>query len=116
MAFAELLQWQWSDYPEKHRNHTNLLIHIAAVPMFVLAAPTLVVALIRFEIWTAVLAAAAIGLSLFLQGRGHGLEKSAPTPFGGGGDFARRVLAEQFITFPRFVVTGGWARNLRSLP
>ena len=32
-----LLAWQWSDYVAKHRDRSNLLIHIVAVPLFQLA-------------------------------------------------------------------------------
>ena len=38
-----LLQWQWSDYSAKHRDRTNLRLHIVAVPLFQLATIALVV-------------------------------------------------------------------------
>jgi hypothetical protein len=116
MTLVDLLEWQWSDYAQKHRNRTNLLIHILAVPLFVLASLSLLGALLRLAILNALVAGALLGLSLFLQGKGHALEKSAPVPSQGGADFLRRILAEQFITFPRFVVSGGWRRNLASEP
>lgn len=38
MTFPELLEAQWSDYSERHRNKANLMIHIVAVPLVWLAA------------------------------------------------------------------------------
>jgi uncharacterized membrane protein YGL010W len=107
-----LLAWQWRGYSCNHRNPGNLLIHIVAVPMFIagiLAAVTLVLQ----AQWIGALLALVLAVVTFaLQGIGHRREKIAPEPFSGAGDFVARVLAEQFITFPRFVLMGQWARNL----
>lgn len=119
MTFQELLDWQWSDYADKHRHRTSLLIHIVAVPVVWWAAVQAFGALMllllgvpgafRMLFWAAVL----IGLSLFAQARGHALEASPPEPFGSPAEALRRLVAEQFVTFPRFVLTGGWLRNLK---
>jgi hypothetical protein len=50
--------------------------------------------------------------ALVAQGRGHRLEREAPEPFKGAGDFVSRFIAEQWVTFPRFVLSGAWYRNL----
>ena len=34
MTFEQLLQTQWSEYADRHRDRVNLLIHIVAVPLF----------------------------------------------------------------------------------
>ena len=34
MIRPNLLAWQWSDYPAKHRDRVNLLLHVVAVPLF----------------------------------------------------------------------------------
>jgi hypothetical protein len=52
--------------------------------------------------------------ALAAQGRGHRLEPETPTPFGGAADFLSRFFSEQWVTFPRFVLSGGWLRNLRA--
>ena len=36
MSFSELVAWAWRETPPVHRNTGNLLIHIVAVPLFVL--------------------------------------------------------------------------------
>lgn len=120
MTFAELLEWQWSDYTDKHRNRTNLLIHIVAVPLFWLGAfqglGALLLLLLGVPgvfgmlVWAAVLT----GGSLFAQARGHALEATPPAPFTSSKDFLRRIVAEQFLTFPRFVLSGHWYGNLRA--
>jgi hypothetical protein len=61
----------------------------------------------------AVLGAVTMLGSIVVQGRGHRREREAPTPFSGGSDLVTRLFAEQWVTFPRFVLSGGWYRNLR---
>lgn len=112
MSIERFLQWQWSGYSVAHRNRTNLLIHIVAVPLFMLATLLAVYSLIMFSLPTLAGATLCFLVSLILQGRGHKLEATAPEPFKGGLDFILRLFAEQWITFPRFVLTGGWFENL----
>jgi len=42
---SELLRWQWQQYPRYHQSRANLLLHIAFVPVFVLANVALVVSI-----------------------------------------------------------------------
>lgn len=120
MSFAELLEWQWSDYTDKHRHRANLLIHIVAVPLFWLGALQGLGALLLLLLGVPgafgmlVWAVALTGGSLFAQARGHALEVAQPAPFTTGKDFLRRIVAEQFLTFPRFVLSGHWYENLRA--
>lgn len=90
------------------------MIHIVAVPAFEVAVIGLVWSLAHAAWMQAglalVLAIAAFGA----QGIGHKHEAEPPIPFDGPGDAVSRILAEQFITFPRFVLSGGWFRALRS--
>jgi phage terminase small subunit len=112
MIRPNLLAWQWSDYVAKHRDRGNLLVHIVAVPLFELATLVLIAAALGRS-WTA--AATAVGLmvvALVLQGRGHRREAEAPAPFEGAGDFVSRFVVEQWVTFPRFVLSGAWRANL----
>lgn len=113
MIRNRLLEWQWSDYAAKHQNRLNLLLHIVTVPLFQVGTIMLLCAAI-----TVSGAAAAVGVicmvgALAAQGRGHKLERETPTPFDGAADFVTRFFAEQWVTFPRFVLSGGWYRNLK---
>ena len=108
-----LLAWQWRDYAAKHRDRGNLLLHIVAVPLFLVASVALVVALVSRQGGVALLAIVGMGVSVLLQGRGHRREREAPTPFDGAGDFVTRFVVEQWVNFPRFVLSGGWRRNFR---
>ena len=112
MVRPRLLEWQWSDYAGKHRNRANLLIHIVAVPLFEIGTLILAYAAIRVSGAAAALAAACMAAALVAQGRGHRLEREAPTSFDGPADFFSRFVAEQWVTFPRFVLSGAWSRNL----
>ena len=108
-----LLAWQWEGYARFHRSRANLLMHIVLVPMFLAGNVALIAGLIWLE-WALILAgAASMAASIVLQGRGHGAEPEPPVPFGGAGNALARIFLEQWITFPRFVFTGGWWRNLR---
>ena len=112
MIRPRLLEWQWSDYSAKHRDRINLLLHIAAVPLFQIATIVLVVAVVTGSGYAAGLGGLGIGAAVVIKGRGHRRERERPTPFSGPADFVSRFLAEQWITFPRFVFSGGWAHNV----
>jgi len=56
---------------------------------------------------------ALLPLAMALQGRGHRLESAPPAPFEGRLDVISRIFAEQLFTFPRFVLTGEFARAWR---
>jgi len=113
MIRANLLAWQWSDYVAKHRDRGNLLIHIVAVPLFQLATLLLIGALVGRSMSAAVIAVIGMVVALVLQGRGHRREPETPAPFAGAADFVSRFVVEQWVTFPRFVLSGAWADNLR---
>ena len=100
-------------YGTFHRDRVNLLIHMAMVPVFVLGAVGAVWSAWSANWLTALLLAAAPPISLAAQGYGHKREANPPLPFSGPGDFVRRILREQFYTFPRFVLSGAWLRCWR---
>lgn len=106
-----LLAWQWRHYAENHRNRLNLWIHYVAVPMFVGASLAAVQLLLTGRYVVAAIAFAVMLVAFALQAVGHKREKVSPIPFDGAGDFLKRVFAEQFITFPRFVLSRGFARQ-----
>ncbi len=108
-----LVRWQWSVYPEAHRDRRNLAIHILTVPVFL--AGTLALPLAALVHWALAPAGlAAMALAMVLQGRTHRLETTPPPPFLGPGDVVGRIFAEQWINFPRFVLNGGFARAWRA--
>jgi hypothetical protein len=105
----DLAAWQWANYPRNHRDRQNLLIHAITVPVFhagtlaVLTAP-----------WMG--ATSAFGgllmcaFAMHAQHRGHAREGEKPIPFDGPLDAAARVFTEQWVTFPRYLFRGGFAR------
>jgi len=103
---------QLAAYPRAHQDRANLLLHAFAVPVFIAGFWTLPAALLLGHWVLAVAAAGLAGLSNGVQGRGHGREAERPR-FGGPGDFVARLLTEQLVTFPRFVLGGGFARAWR---
>jgi hypothetical protein len=112
-----LLTWQWNGYATFHAGRRNLLVHALTQPVFATGflavltsplGPSFGLGLAR-----AVLGVAAMGGAMALQGRGHAKEEAPPIPFSGPRDVVVRILSEQLITFPRFVLSGGFARAWR---
>jgi hypothetical protein len=113
MTLPELARWQWQGYPRYHQSRANLLLHIVVIPAFVVANATLVVGLICGSWVVAGLAALAMVASVALQGAGHKREPVPPEPFTSPANAVSRLVLEQWITFPRFVLSGGWRRAWR---
>lgn len=111
MTLPELLRWQWQGYTDYHRNRTNLLLHIFAVPLFWLGTVLLIMAAAGLTWPLLVAGALCIVISIVVQGRGHKLEPTPPAPFTSPWNFIGRLFLEQWLTFPRFLFSGGWARN-----
>jgi hypothetical protein len=109
-----LIRWQWEGYPRYHRAKANLLIHIALVPLFLAGNLLLIYALVR-RAWPWALAGLAATLFSFAaQGYGHGRESTPSEPFTGPANALGRIFLEQWINFPRFVLSGGWLRAYRA--
>ena len=100
-------------YPRYHRDRANLLIHIVMVPIFDLSLVGVVFGLVTGRWRVALVCLPLLILALGMQGRGHKREPLPPEPFAGGLDFVVRILREQFITFPGFVLSGGWPAALK---
>lgn len=113
MRNEPLLPWQWRGYARNHQDPRNLLLHIVAVPIFMAGTLLVVSGVLRLSLPAVALGVVCAVLSMLLQGRGHRLEAERPEPFDGPADIAGRILAEQWITFPRYVLSGQWWRALR---
>jgi hypothetical protein len=114
MNLAELLRWQWDGYPRVHRSRTNLLIHAVVVPLFVLGNIGLVAALLSGSLPLGAVSVVIMFVSVALQGRGHKQEQVPPEPFTGPANAVSRIFLEQWVTFPRFVLSGNWLRAFRA--
>jgi sterol 14-demethylase len=110
-----LLRWQWASYRAAHRDRRNLLVHAWTNPMF-MAGTIAAFAAPLSHLWLLPLGAAAMGIAMALQGRTHRLEATPPAPFDGPFDVVARIFAEQWITFPRYVLGGEFGRALRGAP
>jgi len=110
----QLLSWQWQHYATGHRDRRNLLLHILTAPIFLAGVASLITGLARLTWPLAVSGFVAILAVMIVQGRGHRREASSPIAFLGPFDVLARIFAEQLITFPRFVLSGGWLRAWRA--
>jgi hypothetical protein len=104
-----LLAWQWAIYPVGHTTRANLLIHILTVPIFEIGTLTLLGSLAIAPVYALLGLAMMVG-AMAAQGQGHAGEPQPPARFRGPMDVIARILAEQWIAFPRFVLTGRFAR------
>ena len=111
MNVPELLAWQWQGYARYHQNRANLLLHIVAVPVFLTGTVLVVIGALTPSIESAAAGVFCVVAAVVLQGRGHKLEPVPPEPFSGPANFIARLFFEQWVTFPRFVLSGGWSRN-----
>ncbi len=111
---ADLLAWQRELYPEGHRDRTNLIIHVVTVPLFHMGLLTLVLGAVQLSVFTILSGWIPMIVALFAQGRGHRRERTPPVPFQGAGDVVTRLLAEQLVTFPRFLLSGDFVRAWRA--
>src|SRR5688572_21812384 len=107
-----ILTWQWSLYAGGHRDRRNLALHLATVPVFQLGT-LLVLAAPLLSLWAAAAGLAAMAGAMAAQGRGHRGEAVAPVPFAGPGDVLARIFLEQWVTFPRYLLSGGFGRAWR---
>jgi hypothetical protein len=107
-----LLAWQFDHYASAHRSRLNLAVHAVAVPLF---AGGVILLLLSPAVawWLALVGAAAMAVSVGVQGRGHARESERPAPFLSPLDLVARLFVEQLVTFPRFVLSGGFARAWR---
>lgn len=112
MESEGILARQWSDYRRVHHDRTNLVLHAITNPIF-LASGIVLLAAPFFSAWLA-LGALGMPIAMALQGLGHRLEREPPAPFASPLEAVARVFTEQWITFPRYVLTGGFARAWRA--
>ncbi len=108
----DLLAWQWANYLKNHRDRQNLMVHALTVPIF--HAGTLAIVMSTFTSWTlAIVGISFCGFAMSAQGRGHGRESEKPIPFEGPLDVVTRIFAEQWVTFPRYMISGEFVKAWR---
>jgi phage terminase small subunit len=102
--------WQWRTYADNHRHPANLVLHLIAVPMFILAALLILDGLFSLSFTSIAIGVIGLVAALGFQRHGHKLEQQSSEPSGDRGNAVKRLLVEQFVTFPRFVLSGAWWR------
>lgn len=112
MNIHEISKWQWDGYSRFHQSQINLLLHIVAVPVFWYGFGLLIYTLPTFDAELVAVSLALMITSMGAQGFGHGKEKTPTEPFTGAKNALIRIFLEQLYTFPKFVLTGIWYKNL----
>jgi hypothetical protein len=89
-----------------HASRANLFLHLLAVPLFGFGWSRMAwVPLVEGgKAWVS--GSAMVLVALALQGLGHRFEGRSPELFQGSIDPVRRIVVEQFATYPRFLLGG----------
>src|SRR5262249_61497512 len=101
-----LLQWQWSDYSAKHRDPTDLLLHIVAVPLFEIGTIVLLAGAAVGSGRAAVLGLTGMVAAVVVEGRGRRRGRRTPTPFPVASPSLDRFFLRQWLTVPRSLPPG----------
>jgi hypothetical protein len=109
------LQWQWANYRGTHGDRRNLALHLATWPVFLAGTCAIVVSPFT-GVRAALAGLLALGTVVVAQGRGHRFEMREPAAFRGAGDKLKRLFVEQWVTFPRYLFSGEFARAWRESP
>ncbi len=113
MKLKELMSWQWRDYHQFHQSKVNLIIHVITTPIFILACLAMVFFALQLK-WLAALGSLfLVFVAIGLQGFGHNKEENAPIPFDSASQAVKRILLEQFVSFPKYIWTGGVAKAMK---
>jgi hypothetical protein len=102
------LAWQLETYRRNHTTKATLLVHLITVPMFHLGLLSLLVAPLSLNAGAVISGFVTMVFVVAVQGFTHKKEPNQPYPFRGPFDVLGRILAEQIVTFPRFVFSGAW--------
>lgn len=100
-------------YRQQHQHPTNLLLHLLAVPLFILSSLVLLTGVFQLSFVALVIGVLGLIASIALQRRGHRHEDAGTDETSDPPDL-KTLLVEQFVTFPRFVLSGEWWRAWRN--
>ena len=109
-----LVRWQWSLYQPGHATRRNLVLHALTVPLFWSGTVAVVAGALTLAPLHSVAGGVSMLLAIAAQGAGHKREPVRPIPFRSPLDFVARFFVEQWITFPRFVLSGAFFRAWKS--
>jgi hypothetical protein len=83
------------------------------VPLFMSGTVAIAAGTILLNPWLALGGPLAMAIAVGAQGRTHRRESTAPVPFEGPVDVVGRLFVEQWINFPRYVLSGELGRAWR---
>ncbi|MER1968490.1 Mpo1-like protein [Castellaniella sp. GW247-6E4] len=104
MSISSMLSTQWADYPRAHANRVNFVVHLATVPLFMAGTVALFGGLCTGSAASCLTGLSAMMAALAAQAWGHRLESHPPAPFTGPVNAFARIVFEQWLTFPRYVL------------
>lgn len=103
---------QWEGYPPSHTRLANVLLHVVGVPVFLLGNCVLVVSLASLNLRWAGLGLLGMLGGFALQIVGHGIEPRRPPAFASPSDAIARIFVEQWLTFPRYLLSRVLSRRI----
>ena len=104
MSVSTIFRTQWAGYAQVHANRLNFAVHLVTVPVFMAGTVAVIWGLCVWSAATSIAGVLAMMAALAAQGWGHRRESVPSAPFSGPVDAIARLLLEQWVTFPSYVL------------
>jgi hypothetical protein len=114
MNILEITKQQWIDFGVYHSSRKNLIIHVFAAPIFIIGIVGFTYGLLNLQLIETVGSVLIMAISLGMQSYGHSNESVRSDSFASPLDAITRILIEQLINSPRFIMSGKWYAALRN--
>lgn len=104
MSIPSVLSTQWTGYSLVHANRANFVVHLVTVPIFMAGTVAFFWGLFAWSALVSLAGIFAMMAALAAQGWGHRQEANPPAPFTSRANAFARIMLEQWVTFPRYVL------------
>lgn len=104
MFIPDILRTQWADYSRVHANRANFVVHLLTAPVFMAGTVAFFWGFCALSISLSLAGLLAMMGAIAAQGWGHKKESEPPAPFTSRANAFARIILEQWVTFPRYVL------------
>lgn len=104
MSISDILHKQWADYPRVHATRANFVVHLLTAPVFMGGTVAFFWGFCAVSVTLSVAGLLAMIGAVAAQAWGHKKEGQPPAPFTSRTNAFARIILEQWVTFPRYVL------------
>lgn len=108
MSLQQVLRTQWDGYQCIHASHTNFVVHLITVPVFMAGTVAFFWGAATLSISYCLIGLFAMMVTVATQGWGHKQEVCSPSPFTSRANAFMRIFLEQWVTFPKYALHIAW--------